>query len=347
MICPSSSQPRLHKRADVLSMIARLNVLGFKRRVYESNTFSNQINYTSLGYLDDGRYVNRIFSILKAVYVARKLREKNSLFYAASIDCLLIAYLAGYKKGYYEVGDLRSSDVYKSFFSKVEAFLMQKVERVIITSKYFYEGYYKDIGFSESRFLTLENKLLVSNLPPLINKESYKKIRIGVIGLLRYERPIQMLIDFVKKNDDKFEIDCYGDGPCKQLFKRNCSKHIRYHGAFKYPDDLSEIYSSIDISYVVYDSSKKNVRLALPNKLYESIYFKTPILVASETALSREVEKLSIGKSVIIDSQREFEQALLSIDSSTLSKFLESIDCLGEDDYLDDSLMKLRDELLT
>ena len=63
------------------------------------------------------------------------------------------------------------------------------------------------------------------------------------------------------------------------------------------------IYEAIDISYVVYDNRRPNVRMALPNKLYEAPYFGVPIVVANNTYLSERVRELNSG--LIIDPQAE------------------------------------------
>ena len=44
--------------------------------------------------------------------------------------------------------------------------------------------------------------------------------------------------------------------------------------------------------------SSENVRWAEPNKIYEAIYFETPIIVSSETYLADKVRKLGIGYDV-------------------------------------------------
>ena len=60
-------------------------------------------------------------------------------------------------------------------------------------------------------------------------------------------------------------------------------------------DDIDKIYSQVDLSFVMYDSEDLNVKLALPNKLYESMAFKTPLLVSKKTFLSEKVFEYRIG----------------------------------------------------
>ena len=75
------------------------------------------------------------------------------------------------------------------------------------------------------------------------------------------------------------------------------------HGAFENPKDLQNIYSKIDISIVCYDTASGNVRIAEPNKLYESIFFETPIVVSSGTFLEDRVKEYNVGYA--IDSSKD------------------------------------------
>lgn len=71
--------------------------------------------------------------------------------------------------------------------------------------------------------------------------------------------------------------------------------NVFYHGRFKNPNDLPKIYENIDILLCTYDYRIDNVRYAEPNKLYEAIYFRKPIIVSSNTFLSNKVSELNIG----------------------------------------------------
>ena len=54
-------------------------------------------------------------------------------------------------------------------------------------------------------------------------------------------------------------------------------------------------YENIDLLLCTYDYRIDNVRYAEPNKLYESMYFRKPIIVSSSTFLSKKVAQLGIG----------------------------------------------------
>lgn len=353
MICPLSSQPRIIKRATYLNDLGKLEVLGFQRKVYEQNKFPNYIAYQSLGYVDDGKYLKRVFTLLKALFFIRKRVNKNTVFYALSIDCLLLARLAGIKRGIYEIGDLRSCEKPESLSSKLERFFISRLGGVVITSDYFYSEYFRHYKSTEnSNFCIIKNKLhsAILNSPrELKNIQGEKKIKIGLIGLLRYEKPIRWLIDFVKNNQDKYELHCYGDGPLRALVEHEHNKNgpINYYGSFKSPEDLPKIYKNIDLNFVVYDSKSKNVQLALPNKLYESIYFCVPILAAKNTSLANEIEKLGVGESVSLCSEKQFGDDIRQLSDEKMKVFANSASKIEPSLLIDDTEKKLRNLLAT
>ena len=122
--------------------------------------------------------------------------------------------------------------------------------------------------------------------------------------------PILRLIKFIENNPSLFSLKVFGDGPLKHYFKE-CHSDIIYYGSFKNPDELGDIYNQIDISYAVYDPSFLNVRLAVPNKLYESAFFRVPILCSANTYLSKLVREWDIGDEVNISSQKIFDRDML------------------------------------
>ncbi len=182
----------------------------------------------------------------------------------------------------------------------------QRAHLLATTSSKFISEYFNVIYPGvEGRSIVIEN-LVSRKTSQLFDRPELPKapsipIRIGFVGRLRYPRCLIPIMDAVIEAGDKFELHLYGVGQLLELVQENAKKNpnIYYHGPFKNPDDLGGIYSSIDINFVVYDNSDPNVRLALPNKLYESPYFGTPLIVASRTYLSERVTEAGVG--IVVD----------------------------------------------
>jgi glycosyltransferase involved in cell wall biosynthesis len=159
--------------------------------------------------------------------------------------------------------------------------------------------------FLKNKIIVVENKLL-PNIEATINDYRINnhvmtlpssKIKIGLIGSLMFKESLKKIRDFIIKNKN-FELHIYGDGLYGMF---NDIENVFYHGRFKSPEDLSDIYSNIDINVILYDTTNNNVKLALPNKLYESIAFLKPIICSDNVALSEIVVRDGIGEIAIND----------------------------------------------
>jgi glycosyltransferase involved in cell wall biosynthesis len=124
----------------------------------------------------------------------------------------------------------------------------------------------------------------------------------------------------VKETPAKCRLDIWGDGPLKERLLESAEgfDNIRYHGSYVYPDALPQIYSETDVSFVVYDNTDINVRLALPNKLYESAYFGIPMIVATETQLWTQAKEKGIGFAVRPGDVDELRNTFAKLDKQVL-----------------------------
>ena len=151
-------------------------------------------------------------------------------------------------------------------------------------------------GVRPDNMCLVENKLNPSILDYKIKEKSFDKnsLSIGFVGLPRFDS-VYNFIDVYCRNFPQYTFHVYG-GPISDKFKTlekypNC----KLHGFFNNPADLPQIYGSIDLVLSTYDTKYENVRYAEPNKIYESIYFETPIIVSSNTFLAEKVKRLGIG----------------------------------------------------
>lgn len=339
-IAPSTSQPRFHKRVLQLKQIGNVFVFAFKRGYYNENCFPPEISFHSLGVIEDGKYWSRIFSIIKAVNIIIKHFPKKSrnLFYALSIDCLIIGKLCRFERGIYEVGDLIYTKKNLLFFLMIEKIALRGITALVLTSRFFYDGFYQSRNvISKNRVLIIDNKVNrnFSGQRKLQKNVTKDKVVIGIIGLFRFKKPIELLLEYVSQRKDTHILKCYGDGPYRSLIESYESDNINYLGSFKNPEGLSEIYNSIDINFVVYDYSDRNVQLALPNKLFESAFFGVPILCGKRTALGTLSESWGIGKMISIETKEEFEQDLKDVDYTWI--LMKSNNCfkISEDELVD------------
>lgn len=291
-------QPRHQKRIDLLSRYYEVDIYYYKRNKYCEN-YKGYVNRArSLGVVDDGRYFKRLFLVFKLYLIL--VKSHASIVYCTSPEQMVVACLAR-KKVFFEVGDLYQVDGRNRFFSVLDKLFIKRVSCLILTSPFFYDGYYSRFKkHLKDKVLVIENKLppylareiseFRSNIYPV---EALKKVRLGVIGSLSSRDSLLAIRRLMESRED-LELHVYGDG-LYDVF--NGVANIQYHGRFKNPEDLFSIYSSVDINIILYDAANNNVKLALPNKLYESIAFLKPIICSPDVALSKIVVSKQYGVS--------------------------------------------------
>lgn len=313
-IVPHLAHPRFHRRAQAfLANGYNVTVYGFERGIYSQNHFPAGVEEVSLGNLSSGGYIRRIPKVAKAAAFIRQNEKSHSerpnLIFAFGLDCALIAIAIRTQATpfSYEIGDVRNTRPFSSPLAfalfLAERFVLTLSDVLVLTSAGFLHHPALPFRAFREKAVIIENKLpsrMIITYPRPAYRMCLKendRISIGFVGLLRYPRTFLPMLDFVAENSSKFVLHVYGDGPLRQIVEQ-CSaerENIHYHGPFSYPDDLEKIYKSIDVSWVVYDNTDLNVRLALPNKLYESIYFGVPLVVSNNTYLSEIVTQKQLG----------------------------------------------------
>lgn len=300
-ISSALQQPRHQKRIDLLNQDFDLTVYYFYRNKYTENYKGYEKNATKIGEVKDGKYFSRIFLLIKLYFIL--LFCKTDAVYCTSPDQALISILTG-KKVFLEVADLYQVDGTNKFYKLLDYIIFPCISGLIITSPYYYSGYLNKFDkFLKKKTILVENKLLPSFYENIekyrknFSIENKNKISLGLIGNLSFKKSLEKIRDFIAVSDN-FELHIFGDG-LHTIF--DGLDNVFYHGRFKSPEDLPYIYSNIDINIILYDCDNNNVKLALPNKLYESIAFLKPIVCSDNVALSDIVRKDLLGEVVVND----------------------------------------------
>lgn len=314
VVSDNASHPRHHRRVEALLQAGyRVTVYTFERQYCWNFTFPTAAEVVSLGQVLDRHYFNRLPKIMRAVlriWSNERGRPHASLLYAFGLDGAILGYLVAKHVGAlaYEVGDLRNPTPEKTLFGRLvqvfEDALLARCSLLVTTSPSFLEVFFKKRCPSiANRTLIVENKLSATYVAtvqrPSIRLTS-EPVRIGYVGVLRYERTFNPLLKAVSQRRSRYELHIHGDGILRPLAEASAveNPNIHYHGPFRNPEDLADMYRSLDICYVVYDNSDLNVRLALPSKLYQCTYFVVPMVVAAETALWERMRAWGVGWAV-------------------------------------------------
>lgn len=152
------------------------------------------------------------------------------------------------------------------------------------------------------------------------------------------------MLTFARVVAEKFpnhEFHFYGEGLFSNQAKELCErypKNLYYHGSFSNPDDLPMIYSNVDVNVVCYDTASMNVRIAEPNKLYESCFFRVPLVVSKSTFLEKRVLNMGVGYSIDSTNESEIISFIKSINQESLEKSLEAMRQIPHEQLFDNTM---------
>jgi succinoglycan biosynthesis protein ExoL len=260
-------------------------------------------------FLNTTSYFKRIFIILKSLRKMFRSHDfKDCIFYLCGLDMALpsMIFKKSRRRYIYEECDLAqahvSNKILRYLLDLIDNRIINGAKLTVLTSEGFLQYHYsRGLKKTKTSIEIIPNKLssLVSGRNTKFEKHDIKRLRIGFVGTARYNS-IAHFADIFSSSFPNSEFHFFGTivsnfEEFNRLKERN---NVFFHGPFKNPVDLDSIYSRIDMVLCTYDLSSDNVKFAEPNKLYEAIYFATPIIVTRGTFLAEKVDKLGVGYSI-------------------------------------------------
>ena len=341
-LLPHAPNPRMTKRINLLKQNHDISLIYWNKKSVEFFQYKDEdINIIEIPiYSVYGKPLERIFSTMKFMkYAVKSLKKiKPDIIYTTNIDLLFISYIYSCRCEFkvetiYEIADIhyllidknrnKIENLVGTSLKHIEKKLCKKIKYLVVTSDEYYNKYF-------SAFVNEDKKIFVPNIPDISKFERYKqkeggKFTIGFIGAIRFEEQLKMLIDLAEKLDFNVilaGLDVKGEITSYCVNK----KFVKMTGKYNYNRDIATLYGLCDCIFSVYDSDLNNVKMALPNKLYEAIYCELPIIVAKNTYLSRIVDNLGVGISVDCKDINSLKKALLDLsnDKTFYSKIKEN-----------------------
>ncbi len=304
-ILTSIVNPNSIKRIDeFVSRGYKVCAYGFKREIDVPNK-SKYVDIEVLGsFKNNLSYIKRCTIIYHGIKkVLQETEGHCNLYYLVGLDVAMLFKLQSKSPYIFEEADLVHTNIANSWIRKVYERVDKLIIRKSVLSAFRSEGFVK-YHFGDN---VPDNVHVISNRLNIGIKDfevlpqkpvDFEHLKIGYVGFIRYKS----ILNFAKvfcREFPQHEFHFYGTFT-SETNERSFSvlkgyKNCIFHGSFKSPDELNKIYSQIDMVLSTYDVSSENVRYAEPNKIYESIYFETPIVVSSGTFLADKVKMLGVG----------------------------------------------------
>lgn len=239
--------------------------------------------------------------------VSRELKARGVVV-TTTLDMLLITRLMTLFRGYdirYLVRDLHSLQLAAGILPRlvrhIERILLRNVQKVLVTSPKFASEYYDHIYSGEI--------LVLENVPQkAVWTEFQRRPRsdgvfvIGFVGILRYKESLFTLIETVERmhrEGRRIKVVFAGGSLASDLTaiqaKISIPELFEFSGPYEYSKDIKRLYQDLDLIYAVYDENNLNCQIAMPNKFYESIISRIPLLVAANTFVGEQTAKYGIG----------------------------------------------------
>ena len=217
--------------------------------------------------------------------------------------------------------DIRDYSNENSFwFKKCEEIIIKHSIITVISSK----------GFL--KWLPKGNKYTVAhNMPSRysVNEtcESFKNstINISYVGLVGYFPQNCSLID--STNGTKYKMIYSGainsSCPIEKYCQDHSYTHVKFTGVFN-NSDKAALYRDCDFINAVYGNDSEVVRYALPNKLYDALIYKIPIIAHSGTFLGEVIDEYGVGLTIDVAQSDYIQQIDLYVENFDRNLFVDN-----------------------
>lgn len=303
-----------HRKAAQMLKNSGANVVmaGFTRNNFPA-TEKNNYSITVFGRVVHGNYIKRLIKLVPAILALRREARKHDVMYCFTLDAIIILRIAMFgmrRKWVYQVQDIRpiffGERLKNKFVRFLEENILRKVDLVVLSSEEYFTGHFQpSYLLDRNKIEVIENKIDRNSIGESGFSASNNTGRIvfGYFGVLRCVRSWEILYELCKDNPDSVGLYIRGK-PDAMPSIENEVKHfenVEYGGLYRSPDDLSELYGTVDLVWACYpysESDNGNWRMARTIRYYEALAFGKPVIVQKGTAQAKDVARWNIGLAV-------------------------------------------------
>lgn len=320
-----------------------VEVYGFKKENEEGYAVPDGFTITVLGtFSQEQSYFERFkiyYRSLKSLF--KKYKKQDVVFYYFFFNIAFAARLQCRKPFIYEESDIPYLSIGNKWIRKwlgwVDKRIIKKSLLTVMTSEGFIDYHFGEIR--PRNIVVVPNRVnpCLMNLPYTMKlQHDWNHLSIAFVGGFRYLSVLNFA-EVIGENFPQHEFHAFGNIISNgESLHALCEKYsnIHFHGKFKNPDDLPEIYGSIDLVLASYDATSINAQYAEPNKMYEAIFFRVPIIVSKGTFLSRKVESLGIGYAINGLEKDEIRKFLLGLTKESYEEKIRNLKSIPREDAI-------------
>lgn len=266
----------------------------------------SKINNIETFYYDNvSTSVGKFLRFVKYALFVYKIIQKNKfdryILFSALNSSICYFFIRHYAKGRY-ILDIRDYDysinfpVIKKLFKKV----VNESEMIVISSEKF------------KTWIPRNDSMFVMHNIPITNIEKNETsvfsndiISISYLGNIGYYNENINLVNCLQSKCN-VKIKYYGRYPSKDNIKEYCQNmgytNVYFGGEFK-NTEKETLYSDTDFINAIYGNDSLIVTTALPNKLYDCLYYKIPMIVSKGTYLAEIVDYYNLG--IVVDIEND------------------------------------------
>ncbi|MET3578567.1 succinoglycan biosynthesis protein ExoL [Mesorhizobium robiniae] len=326
------SDPAVRRRIIMLKAGgAQVTLAGFRRTASPILEVEG-VQPIDLGATRDGRFAQRVAAVTKAaVSIGSKLGSmpRPDLIIARNLEMLALARRA--KSAFqatvpivYECLDIHRLVLRDDFVGKAmrgaERYLARDISLLVTSSPAFIANYFKPFGQIAAPVELLENKYFEPTAVSLddrivVEHPVAPPWRIGWFGALRCRRSLELLAEFSRRLEGRFEIILRGR-PALSEFPDfhgfvESEPWLSFGGPYRNPEDMATIYREVHFSWAIdFFEQGLNSEWLLPNRLYEGCRFGAVPISMGNTETGRFLDRQGIGVLLTQATPEALEAAL-------------------------------------
>lgn len=233
---------------------------------------------------DAGALVSNDLDTLPAVFIASRLKRKVLIYDSHEL--------------FTELPELIGRSFTRKIWARMEALILPRIKHCYTVSESIARHYSFKYGIGMEVIRNLPNR--IENFQPSPVHKVFKK-QIIYQGALNMGRGLEMLIRSMRWIEDAGLIIA-GSGYAENELHRLVSSldlqsRVRFTGRLK-PTDLLEYTRSSDLGVSLEENLGLNYYYALPNKLFDYIQSRIPVLASDLPEMSAVVKNYGIGETI-------------------------------------------------